>query len=394
MDCTILYVDDDEANLTVLQAACTPEFKVLTAPSAAAAMEVMRRQEVAVLLVDQRMPGMSGVDFFAAIRDQFPETVRLLITAYSDLSDAVDAINRGQVRGYIRKPWDPVQLKATLRGAIEIYQTRHQVRELEQRLLDVERVYALGVAAAGIAHELRTPLTTLKTSLELAALRAGGLSAVLEQEQPDRTDLGAAGRLVRDQISLALRAVDQMVEITSGIELSHRRRDDETSADLREVVTLTLRAVRGELAKRASVEVELEPGPPVQGAPNKLGQVVLNLLINALQALPDRPRNENRVAVRLRRSGEAMRLEVEDNGSGIAANVIGRVFDPFFTTKRHGGTGLGLAISRQIVNEVGGEISVASEPDRWTRFSVEVPLAGCLLPRTAEPPGRPLTRKH
>ncbi|OYW02291.1 MAG: hypothetical protein B7Z61_11745, partial [Acidobacteria bacterium 37-71-11] len=194
MDGTILYVDDDESNLTVLQAACSPEFTVLTATSAEAAMEILRREEVAVLLVDQRMPDMSGVEFFEATREDFPDTVRLLITAYSDLTDAVNAINRGQVRGYIRKPWEPEELKATLRGAIEIHETRHKVHELEQRLLDVERVYALGVAAAGVAHELRTPLQTLTTSLDLAGLRIAHLVAALELERPPRGEQVAAGR--------------------------------------------------------------------------------------------------------------------------------------------------------------------------------------------------------
>ena len=166
-----------------------------------------------------------------------------------------------------------------------------------------------------------------------------------------------------------------MTEITSGLELSHRRRDDEKSADLRDVVKLSLRAVRAELAKRAQVQVEIEPGPPVHGSPNKLGQVVMNLLINALQALPERPRGENLIMVRLRPSGQRMRLEIEDNGTGIPKEVIDRVFDPFFTTKRRGGTGLGLAISKQIVDEIGGHIGVESEAGRWTRFTIDLPSA-------------------
>ena len=375
MDGTILYVDDDESNLTVLHAACSPEFTVLTAPSAEAAMEILRREEVAVLLVDQRMPGMSGVEFFEATREDFPDTVRLLITAYSDLTDAVNAINRGQVRGYIRKPWEPEELKATLRGAIEIHDTRHKVHELEQRLLDVERVYALGVAAAGVAHELRTPLQTLTTSLELAGLRIAHLVAALELELPSRGEQVAAGRSAADQIGAARHAVGQMAEITSGLELSNRRREDETSADLKDVVKLSLRAVRAEVAKRAQIQIEIEPGPPVNGSPNKLGQVVMNLLINALQALPERPRGENLVMVRLRRAGECMRVEIEDNGTGIQKDVIDRIFDPFFTTKRRGGTGLGLAISKQIVDELHGRIGVESEPGRWTRFTVDIPFA-------------------
>jgi two-component system NtrC family sensor kinase len=180
---------------------------------------------------------------------------------------------------------------------------------------------------------------------------------------------------VGDQISRAKQAVDQITEITSGIELSHRRRDEERTTDMKEVANLTLRCVRAELLKRAQIQVEIEPSPAVLGSPNKLGQVVMNLLINALQALPDRPRGQNLVSLRLRPAGDFVRLEVEDNGSGIPQDVLVKIFDPFFTTKTHGGTGLGLAISKQIIEEVQGRISVESELGRGTRFSVELPVA-------------------
>ncbi len=378
MERTILYVDDDTANLTVLQAACADEFAVVTAESAEAALEIMRQHEIAVLLVDQRMPGMTGVELFEATREHYPDAVRILITAYSDLTDAINAINRGQVRGYLRKPWEPEQLKATLRDALEVYETRRKVRELERRLLETERVYSLGVVAASVAHELRNPLTALLTTLDLADMR---LKAIIDglgsgrSIAPDEVD---SVKKVVEQISRARQAVDQITEITSGIELSHRRRDEERTTDMKEVANLTLRCVRAELLKRAQIQVEIEPSPPVLGSPNRLGQVVMNLLINALQALPDRPRGQNVVSLRLRPAGDFVRLEVEDNGSGIPQDVLGKIFDPFFTTKTHGGTGLGLAISKQIIEEVRGRISVDSEVGRGTRFSVDLPVAAAV----------------
>jgi signal transduction histidine kinase len=375
MEQTILYVDDDAANLTVLQAACADEFAVVTAESAEVALEIMRQHEIAVLLVDQRMPGMTGVELFEATREHHPDAVRILITAYSDLTDAINAINRGQVRGYLRKPWEPEHLKATLREALEVYETRRKVRELEQRLLETERVYSLGVVAASVAHELRTPLTALLTTLDLADMRLKAMIDGLGSGRPIAPNEVDSVKKVVDQISRARQAVDQITEITSGIELSNRRRDEEKTADMKEVANLTLRCVRGELLKRAQIQVEIEPGPPVVGSPNKLGQVVMNLLINALQALPDRPRGQNVVSLRLRPAGDFVRLEVEDNGSGIPQDVLGKIFDPFFTTKAHGGTGLGLAISKQIIEEVRGRISVESEVGRGTRFSVELPVA-------------------
>ncbi len=373
MDHTILYVDDDEANLMVLQAACEEEFTVATALSGEAALEIMRQREIAVLLADQRMPGMSGVELFEAVRGEFPDTVRLLITAYSDLTDAIAAINRGQVGGYLQKPWEPAQLKATLRESLDLYETRRKVRELERRLLETERAYALGIVAAGVAHELRNPLTALLTSLDLVELR---IRSLMGAQVPGAPPSGPAAAVVAvEQLAIARHAARQMSEITKGIELSHRRQDEARTADMAEVCRLTIRCVQSELAKRAKVQVEVGPTPPVRCSPTKLGQVVMNLLINAMQALPDRPRAENLVVVRLARAGEIVRLEVEDNGSGIPEDVLPKIFDPFFTTKAHGGTGLGLAISRQIIEEAHGRISVESEVGCGSKFSVELPVA-------------------
>jgi signal transduction histidine kinase len=121
--------------------------------------------------------------------------------------------------------------------------------------------------------------------------------------------------------------------------------------------------------------VELQAVPPVKGSPTALSQVLLNLLVNALEALPEGPDARSVVTVRLLSDGEAAVVEVEDTGAGIEPHVLERVFDPFFTTKEDGGTGLGLAISKRIVDEIGGTIRVTSEPGAGARFTVRLPLA-------------------
>ena len=122
MGAKILFVDDDEGNLVVCEAHCSPEFEVLTAQSAEDALVLLSKEEVGVVVADQRMPGVSGVELLERVRDEYPDAVRILITAYSDLSSAIGAINRGQVRRYLRKPWQPEELIAVLRDAIDVYE--------------------------------------------------------------------------------------------------------------------------------------------------------------------------------------------------------------------------------------------------------------------------------
>ncbi len=375
MQGTVLYLDDDEANLTVLAAACAEEFDVVTTSTPSQALEIMREREIAVLLVDQRMPGMTGVEVAEATRQQFPDVIRILITAYTDLSAAIDAINHGQVRSYIRKPWHPDDLKATLREALELYSTRRKMRNLEQRLLETERVYALGVVAASVGHELRNPLNALNLTLDALEIRLRSLvDRLMAKPERDTAEAGAA-RLAAEQVAHARQSVAQLTEITRSIEIGHRRREDIRVIEVQDVLGLTVRCVRGELMRRSQIEVEIGPAPPVEGSPNRLGQVFMNLLINALEALPERPRAENLIRVRLKADDAHVRVEIEDNGAGIPPAVLARVFDPFFTTKPSGGTGLGLAISKQIVEEMHGTIAAESEVGRGTRFTVLLPYA-------------------
>jgi len=375
VDDTVLYVDDDTSNLVVLQAACGKDFKVETVTSGAEALDFLARREVAVLLADQRMPGMTGVELFEVTADRYPDTVRVLITAFSDLSSAIDAINRGKIRRYLRKPWEPAELKAALREALDLYQTRRKLQQLERRMLETERTYALGVVAAGFAHEVRNPLASLTMNLDVAmlrldrldqALRAGGLGDPMDAE-------GVS--VIRQQLESAVQAVEQVRSITDGIDLSHRRSDSEAVADLRQVLDLTMTFVRSTLHRSARVETDLAEVPRVQGSPSKLGQVVTNLLVNAVQAMPDRPRGENVIRIELGSDGGSARLVVSDNGSGIPDDMVARVFDPFFTTKSQGGTGIGLAISKTIVEEAGGTIDVNSRVGEGTRFTVRLPVA-------------------
>ena len=372
---SVLYVDDDRANLLAFRAIAEPQYVVVTARSAEEALRILeQRQDFAVLLSDQRMPGLSGIDLCERVHASHPDIERMLVTAYSDLGAAIAAINRGHVGRYLHKPWNTDELLATLRDAVERHRLRVMVQRLQVRISETERMYALGVLTASIGHELRTPLSVVTSSVEYCrqALRqsVAQLGAALPGASPALANL----REIDSALSDAADGAQRLLEVVDGINLSARGEAPvRVPVDVSHVVQSVLRLVRGEAVQRAQLAVELQARPTVAGSATRLGQVLLNLVLNALQAMPTRPMLENQIRVSLTEEGKHAVLRVSDNGTGIEPQKLARIFDPFFTTKLKG-TGLGLAISRQIVEELGGEIDVESTVGVGTSFVVRLPL--------------------
>jgi two-component system NtrC family sensor kinase len=357
MSARVLFVDDDEENLLVAEAVCGDDFSVLTARSGAQALTLMRSHEVGVIISDQRMPEMTGVELLEKVQAEFPDTVRLLVTAYSDISAAIDSINRGQVRRYLRKPWEPEELRAEIGDALERYLTQRRVRELERRLIQTERVYALGIVAAGIGHELRNPISWISTNLQHSLSELEELGNALRANDAPRA--GAKVDEIRAALQDASMGAERVAEIVSAIQLSMLRPAGESElVELEEVVHLALRLVEGDLRRAARVDLQVSGSPRVSGSRTQVSQIVVNLLVNAVHAVSKVPSSSAVIAVRIASDGKLASLEVADCGPGVPEQDRERIFDPFFTTKPGVGTGLGLAISRKIAGELGGSLEV------------------------------------
>ena len=133
----ILYVDDEIHNLNAFKASFRRLYTVFTATSAEEAEEVLAKQEVQIIISDQRMPKMTGIEFFESILDKYPEPIRMLLTGYADINAVIDAINKGQVYKYFSKPWNDDELKQNIDKAYEVYSLRKENKELTAKLLDV-----------------------------------------------------------------------------------------------------------------------------------------------------------------------------------------------------------------------------------------------------------------
>jgi len=241
-----------------------------------------------------------------------------------------------------------------------------------EALARLDRLASASVLAAGLAHEIASPLGAL----------LGALDSIERRVRDLRRSGAAAARDVdelAEELEIASESTSAITDLVHDFQSFLRAAPDAdgTVADVREAVERALRLARARLRAVARVEVELRAAPRVNARGSRIVQVVLNLLLNALEALAGRSRAENRVTVRVDVAAGRALIEVSDNGPGLPRDVGDRLFE--VGAHRSGGrpaAGLGLPISRELVRKMGGEITVSSLPGAGTTFLVSLPPAG------------------
>jgi PAS domain S-box-containing protein len=264
----------------------------------------------------------------------------------------------------------------SVRGAVLVFRdmraeasAKEVQKQLQRQLIFADRMASVGTLAAGAAHEINNPLAYAMANLDMLIeeIRTSGGRAL-----PAR---------MTEWMEMALEArqgAERIRKIVRGLKTFSRGEEERrTIIEVRPVLELSISMAFNEIRHRARLVKDYGQTPLVEADDARLGQVFINLLVNAAQALPegDTEANEIRIATSTDASGHAV-IEVRDTGPGIPASVIGRVFDPFFTTKPIGiGTGLGLSICHNIVTSMGGEITVRSQEGEGAVFRVVLPPA-------------------
>ncbi|WP_128564584.1 response regulator [Methylobacterium crusticola] len=494
---TILAVDDEPDILVALEDLLEDEYRVLTATRPAEALEMIAAEpDIAVILSDQRMPGLTGDALLAQARE-ITDAQAILLTGYADISAVVSALNRGGITGYVTKPWDPALLRNTVRGAYERHRLAHELaterallrglldhsadaiafkdakghflrlnarkaarlgagveaclgrseraflapeaaaaaeaadraaiaggetttavagtgagamqawtevvrvpirgaagdvvhlavierditeqRLLEARLRQADKMQALGTLAGGVAHDFNNLLTAILGSLELALPRVAGDARL--------------SRLMTN----AAQAAQRGAALTKRLLTFSRQRDLQARVvDLNAVVRGMDDLLGRSLGGFVQVERDLAPDLwPAKVDPDQLELAILNLCINGRDAMPE----GGVVALSTAnttvtgsadpnlKDGDYAVVAIQDTGTGIPPEILGRVFEPFFTTKAVGqGTGLGLAMVFGLLQQSGGTIRIASEVGQGTRVSLYLPRSREPVAPTPAPP--------
>ncbi len=378
---TLLVVDDEQDVLSSVRDWLRIDYRVITFQRGAEALDYLRSGQCAqVILSDQRMPEMTGVEVLRQAKAIRPETTRLLFTAYIDIRTVIDAINQGHVFRYIAKPCDPDELAVVVRQAVEHHnliveknQLLAELKESNARLLEANRLKGAFIEVA--SHELNTPVTVVLGMIELWKMSQGQTASPAERQWVDRIG-AAAGRLAR--------TVEKMLKLVRNREFSQSL--ETQSVELEPLVRQAIDELSPYLELRSqAVSVSIEPDLGLLEAdPSKIADVLTNLLANAVKFTPDG--GTIRLEARAESAaGDWVRVSVRDQGAGVSLDDQQHLFEPFFTgfdTLRHSsgdyqfgkrGIGLGLWLVKTFVELHGGRVEVSTTPGVGSTFSFLLP---------------------
>jgi signal transduction histidine kinase len=399
----IMFVDDEVNVIRSLKWLFSDEpyqFCGFTSPMEA--LEALCRDEYAVVVADHRMDEMLGTEFLEKVKEQFPDTVRIIATAYADMEVTINAINRGGVFRFLFKPWDDGELKQTIGNALahydlltenrrlitilkaqneelstvnrrllksvevgsnEIRRNEAEYQALEQQLVRAQRLEAIGTFARGIAHDFNNILSIMMGCSQLARVHASRDS----KSTPYLEKLETAGK----------RAKELVKQIFS---FSRQNRTHREPLIIHTIVDESLNLLSSILPSKISICREIQACGSVMTSEVEIDQVMMNLCTNAYHAME---KEGGTLTVGLSEvqlntpagTGDYVKLEVKDTGPGIDASILDRIFEPYFTTKTKGkGTGLGLSVVHGIIKNSGGMLTVESQVGEGSVFSAFLPL--------------------
>ena len=384
----VLYVDDEEMSLTAFSRAFSDRFRILTAPNAQEGLQLLEahKDEIGLLMTDQRMPGEKGVWLLERARRLRPRIIRVLVTAYADMDAAIAAVNSGAIYKYVSKPWDPPQLEETLKHGLEFFIVQSERDKLLQEKMSVlrnmliaDRIVSLGLLAAGLSHHIRNSLVAVKTFLDLAPVK-------MNEEKTDVNSLRNP-----DFWKDYHQNVQSQIEKINGLLKDLWTASENPSAPFADeivmfdIVTDAVKSLEEQFAaRRITIQNRIPVTlPKIRADKPKFQRLFELLLKEELAMLP--------AGCTIKLSGELVEqpkpeivVEIGDNGPGLPKDALRAVFDPFAVQGRVASEyGIHLMACFFIIHHHGGKMEARSVPGFGTTFLLRLPLH----PERIEPSG-------
>jgi two-component system NtrC family sensor kinase len=365
----LLVDDEDNFRQTLFKRLTKRGLLVDQAADGNECLSILQNKAMDMVVLDVRMPGISGTEVLKQIKSRYPNIEVILLTGHATTADGVEGMKLGAF-DYLVKP---VELEHLFFKIIQAYdkiqriEAEHQEAEyrkrMEQRMIAAERLASVGILAAGVAHEINNPLAIISES-------TGWMRQLFARDElkdmPRRDDFIKALNKVETGVERASRITHQLLGFAGKSEATV------SEVNLTELVEEAIRLVTHETRNRdIKIVRQIQPAlAGIQSDPYRLRQVLMNLLTNAIHAV----KSGGSITITIKDLGNNQVITVSDTGQGIPRENLDKIFEPFFSTKKPGeGTGLGLFVSRGIVEKLGGTIDVESEIGRGASFSIRLP---------------------
>ena len=371
----VLVIDDEMGPRESLRMLLKPSYQVHTADSVEIGLKLLSEKKPDAIVMDIRMPGMTGIEGLRRIRQIDPHLSVIMLTGFGALETAKEALRLG-ANDYISKPFDAREMREVIGRNVErtrLHRTSEsaagEIKELNNRLLQElaqkERLASLGQASAEFVHDIGNPLTIVWGYVQLLAKK---LEESEPTDDPNAVSSNKELEIIEQNVRLC-RDLLTMWQSYGSVEATPHKLIS-ISDIVREVV-----AGVGAMAKETPVELKCdvtEDPCSLMGDAVQITRAIQNVIINAIQASGDR---KGTVEVSCIRKDFYVDVRIADTGQGISPEQIARIFDPYFTTKQgKSGTGLGLFITRKVVDDHNGSIKVDSTPGIGTTITIRLPL--------------------
>ena len=370
---SILYVDDEAMSLKYFKANFEDRFRIMTALDASEAFRLfeLHKDDIGILIADQRMPSMTGVELLEKVRQQRPKILRMLATAYSDLDAAIAAVNTGAIYKYISKPWDIPELEITLMRAMEFFiiqgerdaLLREKISALH-RLMMTGRLISLGLLASGLSHHLRNALVAVKVFLDLAPLTNIDLERA---NNPDywlalyKTAQSQMGRITGILDSLGSIPITPPAKFDDYLKLS----------ELASEIVKSKETHQGWEDRAVRVQVSTSERPMY--VDRKMFCRLFDLLLENLGAVTAKESVFYVVVTEDSQSGD-VKLEFWADGLRLPKESLRHVFDPFYVQDTNPkDAGINLLICYFIVYHHGGQFVATVDGTDITRYAITLP---------------------
>lgn len=352
----LLYVDDEEKNLSSFKAVFRKDYKIFVAKSASEGLEILKTTNVQIVVSDQRMPNVTGVEFLEKIADNSPEIIRIIITGFSDYEAIIDSINKAKVYKYIPKPWKKEDFKELLDKAFELYHLREKNNQLTQSLEKVNKELDQFIYSA--AHDLRAPISSIKGLI------------LLSKVEEDIEQL----KLLNEKKELSIRRLEFFISEIYQYAKNLRANIDLDEVDFTEMLQELIDGFSDHLNyELIKLDVVIEQNAKFVSDKDRIMAAIHGVLSNAYNYV-DKEKNNNEVKVEVSVDVLGAVIKVTDNGIGVPEEIRTRIFEMFFRgTNQSTGAGLGLFIAKESLEKINGKI-VLCEPNRAsTVFEIYVP---------------------